>query len=354
MAAQAPGEEEDQRAQAHQAVVRLGVAAIFVAVLGALVLTAQLWLWLFAAVLFAIFLRGMSDALARRTPLGEGASYALVTVTFLATVAGGIWLVAPSVAEQVDALAGQISGWLAEMQDRLRETTWGRRLMEQVAEGEAGGDLMRNLGGVVTGSTNVLLQLLVVFVTGLYIGASPRMYVSGLVRLAPIPRRPRTEEVLRAVGATLRAYLLGRVVSMLAVGTLTSLGLWALDVPLAATLGIIAGLLTFVPYAGPIAASFPIGVVALMEGGSTFLIAIGYYTVVQMIEGFFITPLVQQRVVALPPAMTLAAEVFMGMLFGAFGVVISVPLAAALLVVVRMVYVGGVLGEERAPATEEG
>ncbi|MFN7134554.1 MAG: AI-2E family transporter, partial [Myxococcales bacterium] len=178
--------------------------------------------------------------------------------------------------------------------------------------------------------------------------ANPSLYTGGAIRLVPLALRPGARELVHALATTLRWFLIARVVSMLAVGLLTWLTLWALGVPLAAVLGLIAGTLTFVPYAGPMLAAIPIVLVAFTEGVSTGLWALLLYTAIQSIEGFFITPYVQERAVALPPAMTLLAEVFMGVLFGAFGVVISVPLAAAALVVVRHVYLKGLLEEPQA------
>lgn len=102
---------------------------------------------------------------------------------------------------------------------------------------------------------------------------------------------------------------------------------------------------------GPIAASIPIGLVAITEGSREFVIAIVVYTIIQAVEGFVITPLVQRKVVHLPPVVTLASEVLMGMVFGAVGVIISVPLAAALLVLVRMLWIEGML--ERSAARLE-
>jgi predicted PurR-regulated permease PerM len=143
--------------------------------------------------------------------------------------------------------------------------------------------------------------------------------------------------------------MLGRLVSMFAVGLLTGLMLWAMGVPLAALLGLVAGLLTFVPYAGPIAASVPIGLVALVEGPMHALLVLALYTVIQSVEGFLITPLVQQRAVHLAPALTLFSEFFLGMLVGPLGVVLSVPLAAAVLVLVQKLYVEGVLEGAKGP-----
>ncbi|MBA3545309.1 MAG: AI-2E family transporter, partial [Nannocystis sp.] len=161
----------------------------------------------------------------------------------------------------------------------------------------------------------------------------------GLIRLFPPARREVAEQTVRGGCLVLQRFLLGRLVSMIPIGVATAVGLAVLGVPLATPLGILAGLLTFVPYAGPILAGVPIALVALVAGPSLLVSALLYYIAIQAVEGFVITPLVQARVVSLPPLLTLLAEVVMGLLFGVIGVIVSVPLAALLVFLVRSLYV---------------
>ncbi|MGK4007540.1 AI-2E family transporter [Sorangium sp. So ce1036] len=324
---------------------QLGLAVVFVAVTAAVALTARLWPLLFGAVLLAVLLRACSDWLARRIrPRSAGLAYALVCALAAAATAATLWLVAPHAAAQMDELATRWSGVLGDLRERIHGLPGGRRMLSDLRDSGLG-ELTQSLGRAASLSATTAMSLVVVVVIAIYLGASPGLYLGGLIRLIPPRHRPRASEVLRAMGHTLRRFLVGRVVSMLAVGLLTGVGLSLMGVPLAAMLGILAGLLTFVPYAGPITASLPILVVAAVEGAMTLLMAVGYYTLVQCIEGFLITPMVQRKAVQLPPAVTLAAQIFMGILFGVAGVVISTPFAAAALVFVRRVYVHDVLGD---------
>jgi predicted PurR-regulated permease PerM len=181
---------------------------------------------------------------------------------------------------------------------------------------------------------------------GLYLAAEPELYRKGVLHLVPKKKRERAQEVLNTVGYTLRWWLLGQLVAMSFVFALSWAGLAALGVPLALTLAVISGLLTFIPFLGPIIAAIPAILVALMEGWQLALGVTLLYVVIQNAEGYIITPLVQRQAVELPPALTLTAEILMILLLGFFGLVFAVPLAAATMVAVKMIYVQDILGDE--------
>ena len=314
-------------------------------------LVGPLLLLIFAGVMLAVFFRGLGDLLAARTGLSAGASHAAVVIGLVGVGLSGAWLLAPRMVDQVGQLMDKLPALLAQAEAFLESSRLGRQFLHELQA------LAGNNGespGPVTGLLSITLQTVVyafiVFITGLYLSVNPGWYASGVVRLFPQARRPLVLHTLREMNHTLRWYLIGRAVSMLAVGLLTAIGLWLMDIPLAMLLGIVAGLLTFVPYAGPIAAGVPIAIVALLESPAHFVWALVYYTVVQSVEGFLITPLVQQRAILLPPAITIVSELVMGVLFGAIGVIVSVPLAAALMVFVRVTYVEAALEGKRPPA----
>ena len=136
-----------------------------------------------------------------------------------------------------------------------------------------------------------------------------------------------------------------QLVAMATVGALTGMGLWLIGVPQALALGIVAGLLDFIPNVGPILASVP-GILAAASAGTTqALYALALYIAIQTAENNLITPIVQRRAVDLPPALTMVALLVMGLLGGVLGLLLAVPLAAVLTVAVRMAYVEDVLGD---------
>ena len=148
------------------------------------------------------------------------------------------------------------------------------------------------------------------------------------------------------LGETLINWLLGKLFSMTVVGVLTALGLWALGIPLIGVLSLLAGLLSFIPNFGPILALIPAVLVALLEGPDQALYVAGLYVLVQAVESNLITPLVQQRLIEMPPALILVAQVLMGTLVGGLGVMLATPVVAILMVLVKMLYIQDGLGDK--------
>lgn len=118
--------------------------------------------------------------------------------------------------------------------------------------------------------------------------------------------------------------------------------------PLAFALGLIAGLLAFIPNIGPVIAIAPALLLALPEGRTTLLIVLAIYIGVQALESYAITPLIQQEKVSLPPALIIAVQLLFGVLFGLLGLALATPIAAALMTVINLVYVRDYLDRETA------
>lgn len=332
----------------------LVIALVLVAVLavGALfVLGRRLWLLFFAASLLALLLRGIAGSLASRTKLGERAALVVVILVGLGLAILAGFLLAPRIAEQAREFAELIPSAVQDAGKRLGVDVdpvrvWVRR---KLGGGNLGGEQLRSAGRLVEVTASAIIGLVVILVVGLYFAASPEVYLRGSVRLFPLRHRSRAREVLGLVGKNLQLFLLGRVASMVFVTPLTGLALTLLGVPVPWVLALLTGAFTFVPYAGPITAAIPIFLVAATAGLSTLSWAALAYTAIQAGEGFVITPLVQQRMVHMPPALTIGAEVLAGTLFGPIGVIVSVPLAVAAMVLVERLYVQGLL--ERAGGT---
>ena len=133
----------------------------------------------------------------------------------------------------------------------------------------------------------------------------------------------RVQEVLQELGTTLGHWLVGRIVSMGIVGGITTGGLWLLGVPLAPALGLFAALAEFVPNVGPFLAFIPALVLALTESATRALAVLLLYLGVQGFESYVLTPLVEKRAVALPPALTITAQVLMAVLAGGLGLALA-------------------------------
>lgn len=178
---------------------------------------------------------------------------------------------------------------------------------------------------------------------GLYLALDTSRYRRGFIRLFAQAYRPRVDAILDELGRLLGWWLIGRGISMAATGILTGLGLWLLGIPLALTLALLAAVLTFVPYIGAFLSAVPALLLGIVQGPIITLYVGLLYIAVQFIEGYLITPLVQQETVSLPPALTIGSLVLFGALFGPMGIMLGTPLAAVGIVLVRMAYVEDML-----------
>jgi predicted PurR-regulated permease PerM len=123
------------------------------------------------------------------------------------------------------------------------------------------------------------------------------------------------------------------------VATATSLGLWLLGMQLALTLGLLSGLMTFVPYVGAVVSAAPALLLAVTSGHTQVLYVLGVYVVVHLIEGYVVTPLVEQEAVYLPPALSVAAQITLWTVGGVWGLLLASPIAATALVVIEALHI---------------
>ncbi|WP_162006726.1 AI-2E family transporter [Roseimaritima sediminicola] len=201
------------------------------------------------------------------------------------------------------------------------------------------GQLFRTTFGLVINSV-------LIFFVGLFLAVAPTNYRDGIVRLAPLPKRPRTREVLDTLGETLWHWLIGRFASMLVTGLGAFLLLLALGVPMAGTLGILTGLLTFIPNIGAAVALVLAMLFALPEGTTAVISVTVGYILLQLIESYIVTPLIQRRAVSLPPALLIGFQAIMGVLFGIIGAIVASPILAVAKTLGEMLYIKDYLGDQ--------
>lgn len=187
-------------------------------------------------------------------------------------------------------------------------------------------------------------DLLLVLFGGISLAAQPGLYVRGLVLLGPGGGREKARKAVEACGRALSLWLLGQLVSMYIGGALTTVGLWLVGVPLALALGLLSGLAEFVPIVGPIAAAVPGLLLAFSRDMTMTVWVLAVYLGIQQIESNMLLPLIERRLVSLPPALTLFAVVAMGMLLGPLGALFATPLTVVAFVLVRMLYLRETLG----------
>lgn len=344
-------ENVQERSFATKVLVAITIVLLVLLLVALIFYTVDILLLIFSAVLIAIFLRGLAVPIAERLKIGETWAVLGVSVLLVAVLAGSIALLAPNVAEQMQLLRVKLPDSARQVSEYVGQYGWGQALIRQVPSADSimekidTGQLVSGVGGVFSSTVGALGNFLLVILLAVYIAAEPRLYSNGLIKLFPKQSRRRAREVLDAIGDTLSWWLIGKIASMVFIGVLTWIGLSIIGVPLALTLGLIAGLLSFIPNFGPIISALPALLLAFINSPVTALYVLGLYIGVQLIESNVVTPLIERETVELPPALTIIFQLVFGVMLGALGLVLATPLLAVLMVTVQMVYIGDVLGD---------
>jgi predicted PurR-regulated permease PerM len=315
----------------------------------------------FLAVLFGLCLSAGVDRLARwRIPRGAGA--ALLVLLVLGCLTGLGALVAPRIGKQVSELQDQlpraiqdVEQWVESRYRGVLETIeapskkgpgQASPLRQSLTEQVAG--LGKHFFAVFSSTLSVLAGLILILFVAIYVAVDPGLYHGGIMHLFPHRMRKRAGEVLSEVATLLRRWLLAQLVAMLVIGSVTTIVLLALGVHAAIALGIIAGLLEFVPYVGPILSAVPAITMGFLSGPQVALAVAVAYTIIQQSENHLLIPLLMKRGLDLPPVVTIVSQALMGLVFGLLGLLVAVPLVGAVTVLVKMLYVEDVVGDDVA------
>jgi predicted PurR-regulated permease PerM len=306
-------------------------AAVWVAVVGLAVLAiyvSQALLVIFGAMVFAAMLDGGARLLGRVLPIGRGWRLGLVILLTLAVL---IWL-SWFAGSQISAQAAQLPALIADQLGRFfawLQTKGFDASQEDVARlagtfASGVGIVTHAIGGILGAGATLILILTI----GLYLAFEPRLYERGVAWFLPHAARDEFYVTANRMAFTLRRLMAGRLVGMVFEGFFIFLALFFGGVPMAALLGIITGLLAFIPNIGAIISGILMVLVGFSGGTEMGIYTIVVYFVVQNVDGNIVVPLIARRTVDLAPALVLACQLIMGILFGILGLFLADPLLA--------------------------
>jgi len=284
-------------------------------------------LMVFAALLVAIGLHAVAAVFARFTRVPEQYAVFPVALLTIGALLLASYLFGSTVQQQVGELTQSLPVAWKGFEERFHLQGLLPDLLRRAeASAPSGETVIVVVQGLTSNLFQVLLGVFLVLVGGIYFAVEPRLYRKLFVRLWPEHRREKVGHRLDVIAEDLRSFLKAQVIAMIVVGLLTFIGLTALGIPSALALALFASLAEFVPMVGPVVAAIPALLIALTLGLDSALWTLVVFVVVQQSESNILTPLLQQRMVALPPAVTLFAVVLFGTLFGALGVLLATPL----------------------------
>jgi predicted PurR-regulated permease PerM len=343
-----PGRERSSATEfATRAAIAITIACIGIISLWLAYRGMDVLLVIFGGVLIALLFRTMADPLRRyaRLPLWAAVLVAVIVTLGVFTLAG--WLIAPSVSKQIDELTVRLPEALDRFRAQFLSTRWAQWLMVQGGNAADGRKILQQITHAFQITFVAGGAIIIVMFLAIYMAAQPSTYVSGIVRLMPVGFRPRARAVLRELYRMLRVWMLTKLFTMVITGIGIGIGLWLMDIPMALSLAIFAGVLEFIPTVGPIVSAIPAILLAMVNGPAAAAQVAALYFAVQWVGNHVTTPLIQQKTLSIPPAVTLAMVALLGMFFGFGGLLLSGPLSVVIFVLVRMLYVEDVLERRR-------
>ncbi len=320
-------------------IVGIGLAMLLIYLL------ADMLMLVFGAILIAIMLHSIADYIKRYTKFSDKWSLfsAIMLITFVVGFAALIINV--TVSGQVDDLTQKIPEAWDSFKDKLSSHEVGKKLVNQIQDIKPDRGIIATFSNVAGMLLNGITSLILMIVTGIYIAAQPHLYKRGFLKMIPDKSRAPVVEAMDCCTKALKLWLLEKLLCMVFIAVFVTSGLMLIGFPSAIALGLLAGLGEFIPYIGTLIAAIPALLLAINDGPEMVLYTLIVYIVVQQVQGNIVMPIIQQKIVTLPSALTIFALIAFAALLGPMGVLFGEPLAVLLFVIVKKVYIRDTLHE---------
>ncbi len=312
------------RSELKRASVWIGLA-VLVALIAML---AHPILLIIGGIVLASMFDGGARLLGRVLPIPRGFRLALVLLAVVGFFYWTVTLAGSSLAEQAASLQVVLQAQLENAGAMAQKA--GFKIASADIK-EIGSQILSSVGRVtevVTSAMGTIANVSMMLVLGIFMAAEPRLYERGVAWMLPMREREHFYTTADAIGRTLRRLMAGRLVGM----TIEGIGVWLLlmagGVQMAALLGLLTGLLAFLPNIGAIISGVLMIAVGFYGGFDTGIYTIFVYLFVHTIDGYLIVPMVAKRAVDLAPALVLGAQILFGALFGILGLALADPIVA--------------------------
>ncbi len=308
--------------------------------------TFDLVILVLAGALIACYFRGISIFLQRKFNWRPHISLAVSVLASFLLFGGIFYLVGSTVVSDATEIQQSFPEMAEDVEQLLNKSPLGREIIVQAEAIKSSEEFSSFLSTFFDATLGGIINIYILILLGIFFTVAPGIYANGILQLVPPKRRTSAKELMVHLGSSLTKWLAGKFIAMFGVFALTAIGLILLDVPRWLTLSILAGLLNFIPNFGPLVSAVPAIMVGLSQSPTMALTVAILYFVVQFIESSLITPKAQQKLVKIPPALIILAQVFVGALSGVWGVIFATPLVLIILILVQELYVNPMNGKE--------
>jgi predicted PurR-regulated permease PerM len=309
---------------------------------------ADVFLLLFAGILFAVFLRGVGEWIHRRSRFSKKFSICIVLFLLVLLLTVCFHAFIPTISLQITELSDTLPKSFQKTTDELMKVEWFRltaKYLDQHYLFPSSDMLIGKTAPVITTMFGGVIGFFIMMIIGFYVSINSGMYINGFLRFIPIYKRKRVGDFFSDTEIKLRGWLFGQFFDMLSIGIMTTIGLSLLKVPLAFILGLMAGVLTFIPNFGLILSVIPAVVLAFAQNPQLAVYVIILYLGAHFIEAYFLSPWIQFHAVSLPPLLVIFPQLLIGSLFGFPGLALATPLTLVALILVKYFYIEDILGD---------
>ena len=316
----------------------VGIVALLVSAILIARVAFNVLLMIMAGSLIATYFHGLADFIERRTKWKR--SFAMlfgVTLTFI--ILGLIfWFMGTLIQEQISQLSKTLPQTVAHLREKLGQSDLGRQILEATGN-KPSGNIFDTARSVFTTSFGVLGDLYIILFLGIFFTTNPSIYKDGLLLLVPPRGKKMGHQIMDRISLSLKGWLKGMMVSMVLVAVMIGVGLSIVGIPGALVLGLLTGILEIVPTLGSVIAMIPGTLLGLTVSTNTGIVVAIIYIISQTITANIVNPLIQKKMINLPPALTLISQLIMGSVSGALGIIMAVPLLAITVILIDELYV---------------
>ncbi len=316
-----------------------GILSLFVIFLLLFKVLFSVLLLVLAGVLIAVYFRGFAGLLEKHLHLSSRISIILSVIINILLLVGFFWFVGARLQQQISQLSDTLPTTIQHAKEQMSQGALGSKVLEYLNSTGNSQKTMAVVRRFFSSSFGILSDLYIIILLALFFTVSPSLYKKGIVHLLPTKAKDKGNGLINELNTVLKKWLKGQVIGFFFIAVLTGIGLLIVGMPLVLTLALIAGLLNFIPNFGPIIALIPAVLFALMQGTTTAIIIVCMYTFIQIIQSAVTQPLIQKKMVNIPPALTIFGQVALGLLGGFWGVLLATPVIAILMMVVNKLYV---------------
>jgi predicted PurR-regulated permease PerM len=329
----------------------IAIIALFVVVILVIRVAFNVLLMALAGALIAVYFHGLGDTIQRRTKLNRRWAMVISIAGSFIILGVLLWFMGTKIQVQVAELSNKLPATINTAKAKLAENPLGQKVLDSFS-GNNSQQMLTTAQSFFTTGFGVLGDLYIILFLGIFFTANPSLYKNGILLLVPEDKKQLGKEVMDRISLSLKGWLKGMLLSMVLITILIIIGLSIVGVPIALALALITGILEIVPNFGPLIAMIPGVLLAFTISPNTAIIVALLYIVSQTIVANIVTPLIQKKMINLPPALTLISQLVMGVVSGALGIILAVPLLAITFILVDELYVKKINPGEPEPKKE--